>query len=122
MQALVDTERARVTAWREHPALTRPEQALLGPHQAVLDQARRDARRALTARLDRDRVHVSHVRAQMRALSPAATLERGYAVVQHSDRSVVRTPDDVSPGEVLRVLLATGEITAQVMPASESAE
>ena len=116
MRAVLDTERARVTAWQEHPALTRPGPTLLGPHQALLDQARRDARRALDARLERERLHISHVRAQVRALSPAATLERGYAVVQHGNRSVVRSADDVAPGEVLRVLLATGEIAAQVVP------
>jgi len=120
LHALVGTERARVAAWREHPALTRPTETLLGPHRARLDQARLDARRAFSTRLDRSRGDIDHRRSQVRALSPAATLERGYAVVQRADRSLVRDPGDVVAGETLRVLLATGEIAVHVLPPSSA--
>jgi exodeoxyribonuclease VII large subunit len=54
---------------------------------------------------------LEHVRARIRALSPQATLERGYAVVTRvSDSVVVRAPDD-GVGE-LRVRVARGEFTA----------
>jgi exodeoxyribonuclease VII large subunit len=52
----------------------------------------------------------------VRALSPAATLERGYAVVQRADGVVVRTPGDVAAGDRLRVRLADGELAATVVP------
>ena len=48
----------------------------------------------------------------MRALSPAATLERGYAVVQTADGAVVRAADDVPSGALLRVRVAEGELPA----------
>jgi exodeoxyribonuclease VII large subunit len=49
------------------------------------------------------------------ALSPAATLQRGYAVVQRADGAVVRAPSDVDSGDALRLRLAGGELTAAVV-------
>jgi exodeoxyribonuclease VII large subunit len=46
------------------------------------------------------------------SLSPAATLERGYAVVQRADGVVVRSPAQAVPGTPLRVRVAHGEIAA----------
>jgi exodeoxyribonuclease VII large subunit len=48
------------------------------------------------------------------ALSPAATLERGYAVLQHEDGTVVRTGDEVTDGEKLRARVAEGQFTVRV--------
>jgi exodeoxyribonuclease VII large subunit len=53
---------------------------------------------------------IGHVRARVRALSPQATLERGYAVVRRADGTVVRAPADaIGP---LRVRVAAGEFDA----------
>ena len=52
--------------------------------------------------------------ARLRALSPAATLQRGYAIVQRPDGTVVRAPDQVTKGDPLRVRLAGGELAATV--------
>jgi len=57
---------------------------------------------------------VAGLAAQVRALSPAATLDRGYAVVQTADGHVVRDPAEVSTGDDLRVRVARGELTANV--------
>ena len=65
-------------------------------------------------RLDRAADDLGHVRARVGALSPAATLERGYAVVQRADGAVVRRPAQVAPGERLRLRLAEGELAADV--------
>jgi exodeoxyribonuclease VII large subunit len=54
---------------------------------------------------------LEHVRARIRALSPQATLERGYAVVQRADGAVVRAPDDAIG--LLRVRVAGGEFGAR---------
>ena len=46
--------------------------------------------------------------ARVVALSPQATLDRGYAVVQDEDGAVVRDADAVEPGTDLQVRLAAG--------------
>ena len=60
---------------------------------------------------------VDHLRAQVRALSPLATLERGYAVVQHADGRVVMDRAEVDPDELLRVVVARGDFA--VRPVSQ---
>jgi exodeoxyribonuclease VII large subunit len=45
-------------------------------------------------------------------------LDRGYAVVQRRDGSIVRRPADVTLGEELRIRLAQGEVTVTVTDAS----
>jgi len=52
---------------------------------------------------------INHLRAQVRALSPLSTLERGYAVVQHADGLVVMDRADVGPNELLTVQVARGD-------------
>jgi exodeoxyribonuclease VII large subunit len=77
-----------------------------------VEQQRDRARRRLTALLDAARSEIDHVRARVRTLSPQATLERGYAVVQLADGSVVRDPRDATGR--LRVRVALGEFEARV--------
>jgi exodeoxyribonuclease VII large subunit len=56
---------------------------------------------------------LAHVRARVVALSPQATLDRGYAVVQHRDGRVVRSADDVGAGEPLDVRVSAGRLTVR---------
>ena len=63
-----------------------------------------------SASLDRASDDVSHVRARLIALSPAATLRRGYAIVQRGDSSVVRSAAEVAPDEELTVRFADDQL------------
>ncbi len=68
------------------------------------------ARRRFAGLVDAARGDLEHVRARVRALSPQATLDRGYAVVRTDAGVVVRTPDDAVGA--LRVRVAGGEFGA----------
>lgn len=73
------------------------------------------SRRVLGHLLDRADSELAHTRARVVALSPAATLERGYAVLQRADGHVVRNPGDAgAPGEVLRARVSGGEFAVRV--------
>jgi exodeoxyribonuclease VII large subunit len=113
-RAVVEHGRTQTHNMRTHPALSRPAVAVIEPRRQLLAQARRDLARALETRLARTTADVAHARAQVTAMSPASTLARGYAVVQRSDGGVVRSPDDTSLGDRLRLRLAEGEIAAVV--------
>ena len=67
-------------------------------------------RQRVAGLLDGARTDLAHVRARVRALSPQATLERGYAVVRRADGTVVRAPADAVG--VLRIKVAAGEFDA----------
>ena len=74
----------------------------------------------ISARLTRSSEELTHLIARVRTLSPQATLDRGYAVVQKSDGSIVRSPDHLEKGERLRLRLAQGVAVATATGESES--
>ena len=57
---------------------------------------------------------IEHTAARIRALSPQATLERGYAVVQRADGTAVRDPAEADGDLAVRV--AFGRFTARRVP------
>ena len=63
---------------------------------------------------------VERLRAQAVALSPAHTLERGYAVVRDRDHHVVTDATALAVGDPFEVLLARGRIGATVTATRDS--
>ncbi len=61
-------------------------------------------------RLEQAALAVAHLTTRLRALSPVATLERGYAIARRADGRVLRAAAEVAPGDAVRVLLADGEL------------
>ncbi|MEU1604750.1 exodeoxyribonuclease VII large subunit [Micromonospora matsumotoense] len=110
---LVDRESHRLTQLRSRPVLARP-QVMVEQRAAEVTALRDRAGRSLTHRLDAATADLRHTLARLRALSPAATLDRGYAIVQRADGHVVRAAGEVAQGDPLRVRLAEGELTATV--------
>jgi exodeoxyribonuclease VII large subunit len=70
-------------------------------------------RRAPSLALERKRAALAQSTGRLRALSPKATLTRGYAIVR-TDDGIVRSPAAVRPGQPLRVEVAEGEFGARV--------
>jgi exodeoxyribonuclease VII large subunit len=110
---LVDREAHRLESWRSRPVLARPE-VLVDQRATDVTGLRDRATRSLDQRLGRADDDLRHTLARLRALSPRATLERGYAIVQRADGHVVRAAGEVGTGDVLRVRLADGELRAGV--------
>jgi exodeoxyribonuclease VII large subunit len=104
---LVSSERARLEAVRSRPSLADPT-TLVDARRSDVDALRDRARRCTGAQLERAQSDLDHVLARVVALSPQATLDRGYAVVQDEDGAVVRDADAVPPGSDLQVRLAAG--------------
>jgi exodeoxyribonuclease VII large subunit len=73
----------------------------------------RTARRCLTHQLDRAGDELRHNLARVQALSPQATLGRGYAVVQRADGAVVPAGAGAPDGTELLVRLAEGKLAAE---------
>jgi len=113
VRALLEREARGLEQVRSRPALARPT-SMVDAREADVARARERARGAFGTALLRAGADVATLRAQVRALSPAAVLARGYAVVQLADGSVLRTPDQVGAGDVLRVRVAAGEVAAEV--------
>ncbi len=63
--------------------------------------------------VERGRAKLEHSAGRLRALSPKATLERGYAIVR-AEESIVRSGRALEPGERVEVELADGGFGARV--------
>jgi exodeoxyribonuclease VII large subunit len=62
--------------------------------------------------VDRETTRVAELRGQLRALSPQATLDRGYAIVQNDAGHVVSSPAEAPAGSALRVTVSDGAFAA----------
>jgi exodeoxyribonuclease VII large subunit len=110
----LDRESRGLTDLRRRPALADPLRDLDRRAEAVDTLARRGLR-CVTHAVDVAERDVAHAGARLRALSPAATLDRGYALVQdESDGMIVRDPAGLEPGQPLRIRVARGSFAAAV--------
>ncbi|MGQ7350267.1 exodeoxyribonuclease VII large subunit [Quadrisphaera oryzae] len=115
---LVDSEQAHLAQLRSRPVLADPRALLAEPTRTVAE-ARERGRRALEGRLREQAGVLAGLAASVRALSPAAVLERGYAVLQTDEGQVVRSPEDAPTGEWLRARLARGSIVVEVVDSED---
>ncbi len=82
-------------------------------HRERLERTHERLRRAPALLLERRRARLEQSAAQLRALSPRATLERGYAIVR-SGEELVRSAGAVAPGAQVAIELADGSFGATV--------
>jgi exodeoxyribonuclease VII large subunit len=113
VRGLLDREQHRLDALLSRPVLARPY-AMVEARTSDIDALVERAGRCLRHRLDRADGELVHTLARLRALSPAATLARGYAIVQRPDGQVVRSAAAVTKGDDVRIRLAEGELAATV--------
>lgn len=107
----IEREQHTLAQLRSRPALADPR-TLLDARSDELSALRERARRTVAHRLDRATDDVTHQRARARALSPLATLQRGYAVVQDVDGRVVTSVGALPEGAPLMVRLTDGRVHA----------
>jgi exodeoxyribonuclease VII large subunit len=120
VRRLLDREERGLANARNRPALAAPY-ALVDGQAEQLEALRQRAVRSVAHRLARADDDLGHLLHRVRALSPLATLKRGYAIVRRDDGQVVRTTTGVEPGEDLEVRLADGQlaITVRSVPPAE---
>ncbi len=114
VRGLLDREERGLAHALGRPSMEHPRR-MVDEREAEVDALVGRSRRVLGHLLDRADSELAHTRARVVALSPAATLERGYAVLQRPDGHVVRSPADAgAPGEELRARVSDGEFTVRV--------
>jgi exodeoxyribonuclease VII large subunit len=103
--------RAQVVRTRER--LHRGAQRAAEGHAQRLAAAHDRLQRAPLLALERRTARLDTLHAKLGALSPFATLERGYAIVHRGD-DVVRAAEQVSAGDAIDVRVAEGTFGATV--------
>jgi exodeoxyribonuclease VII large subunit len=104
---------ARQDLERDRLRLVRAPVLLLERKRAALADGHRRLSVAPRLLIERRRDRVEALAAQLRALAPRATLQRGYAIVRR-DGAIVRTAAKVAVGDHIEVEVATGELGARV--------
>jgi exodeoxyribonuclease VII large subunit len=107
------TEVDRLESLRSRPVLANPAW-LVDSRADELGRYISRNRELVDLRLERARTGVAELAAQLRALSPQRTLERGYAIAQLPDGSAVRDAADAPAGTHLVVTVAVGKLAATV--------
>ena len=98
---------------RTRTGLARGARGVVERRRERLVQAHDRLRRAPALAVERKRARVEHAAGRLRALSPRATLERGYAIVRTRDE-IVRTASAVASGDEVEVEVADGRFGARV--------
>jgi exodeoxyribonuclease VII large subunit len=98
---------------RSRAALARGAHGVLERRRQRITHAHQRLSHAPTLTVERKRARLEHAAGRLRALSPRATLERGYAIVR-AEQGIVRSPEDVSSGDPLQVEVAAGHFGARV--------
>ncbi len=117
----LDYERNRLNDLRQRPVMADP----MTPINRHAEEVARDAssiRRNITLLLERANAEIAHLRGQVSALGPSATLARGYSIVQvqrpGEESEVATSIDQTPPGSQLRIRLNDGSIVAATMSTS----
>lgn len=108
----LDSEHRLVRSLHSRPVIADPT-TLITLRVDELERLTQRATRRVRSTVERAADQVSHLRVQVRSLSPLSTLERGYAVVQHAHGGVVMDQAQVEVDEVLRVRVARGDFAVR---------
>ncbi|RRD60456.1 exodeoxyribonuclease VII large subunit [Leucobacter sp. OH1287] len=108
---MLDTETRILQQLRQRPVLSNP--------QSFIDAATNDlnllADRCFNAAertVEQHHAALQHTHGRLLALSPLATLQRGYSVVQRTDGAVVTAAESVKTGDQLLITTAAGKLSA----------
>jgi exodeoxyribonuclease VII large subunit len=98
---------------RTRSGLARGARGILDGRRQRLVHAHDRLRRAPALAVERKRARLEHAAGRLRALSPRATLERGYAIVRTGEE-IVRSATAVSAGDAIDVEVGDGRFGARV--------
>jgi len=113
MRNMIELESSKIANLAARPVLRDPA-VMITSRLEIITGLRDRSIRSFQGRLAIAQEELQQVTARVRALSPQATLDRGYAVVQLADGSIARDSAELKDGEKLRIRLAQGETSAMV--------
>lgn len=117
-------EHERLLQLRSRPVLRSPDW-ILEQRAEEVNRLRDRATELLSRAVERGQSRVAALRGGLDALSPLATLRRGYAVARLADGRVLADATQAAPGDAVTVLLAAGDLETTVTatrPADDRAD
>jgi len=113
LERRVEQTASRIATTAAHLAAAHPGQLLAATRQS-LDRFWNQLERTSLHRLERDKGRWSRIEATLSALSPEATLKRGFSITRDAQGKVLTTFRQAKAGDLLFTQLAEGEIQSEV--------
>ena len=107
----INLETTQIANFKNRPVMKDP-QVLITTRAEIIAGLRDRSNRSFAHQLKLAKEELKQIKARVRALSPQATLDRGYSVVQLADGQIVTDPKKLKQGDLLRLRLAKGETQA----------
>ena len=111
IQSRIEFELSKIKGFMERQVMREP-QTIVTTRAEIINGLVARSHRSMSSAIAIAVEEIGGLRTQVRTLSPQATLDRGYSVVQKADGSVLRKASEVKSGEKLRLRLAQGEVGA----------
>ena len=109
----IDYELNQIAQLRNRPVMKDPSVMVTSRRDEIKGWRDRSIR-SFASLLEIEKKELKGVRDHLRSLSPQSTMDRGYAVVQLEDGSIVRDASKAKAGTRLRIRVAKGETRATV--------
>ena len=109
----IDYELNQIAQLRNRPVMKDPS-VMVTTRRDEIKAWRDRSIRSFASILEIEKKELKGIRDHLRSLSPQSTLDRGYAVVQLEDGSIVRDASKAKVGTRLRIRVAKGETSATV--------
>ena len=109
----IDYELNQIAQLRNRPVMKDPSVMVTSRRDEIKGWRDRSIR-SFASLLEIEKKELKGVRDHLRSLSPQSTMDRGYAVVQLEDGSIVRDASKAKTGTRLRIRVAKGETSATV--------
>jgi exodeoxyribonuclease VII large subunit len=109
-----DSLEVRQTLDRLSDRIARAGRGRIDEARARLELLADRANRAIQRTLDDRKNRLARLATGLEALSPLGVLTRGYSLTQKDDGTLVRSPGDVNPGDLIHTRLASGRMTSRV--------
>ena len=119
MQRMIKDARSRLRECELRMRYAKPQQRLMQQRQR-LDEYEERLRRAMQSLLEQTRHQLALIEERLRRLSPYEKLESGYGCILAEDGTRIRSVSQVAPGEVVRICLADGRMTARIQEVKET--
>jgi exodeoxyribonuclease VII large subunit len=107
----INLEATQIANFKNRPVMKDPH-VLITTRADIIAGLRDRSNRSFAQQLKLAKEELKQIKARVRALSPQATLDRGYSVVQLADGQIVTDPKKLKQGDLLRLRLARGETQA----------
>ena len=117
IEARLDREAATLISYLTRPVLVHPDR-LVEPLAEEVARHRAALRRACGALVRATETQLVGLAANLRALSPQSTLDRGYSVVRAASGAVVREAEGLGAGDRVAIRFARGTADAEITATS----